>query len=93
VGDRWTLLIVRDLRHGPKYFEDLKNAPEGIATNILSSRLRTLTEDGWIQQAPDAKDRRRVVYSLTSKGQSLIELAHAIANWGLKHLAGTRAAR
>src|SRR6516165_102890 len=74
IGDRWTLLIVRDLLRGCRYFDDFLRSPEGIATNILSARLRTLCEQGWVEKAPDPSDQRRYTYRLSDNGQRLGEL-------------------
>src|SRR5215475_12256984 len=64
IGDRWTLLIVRDLVRGQRYFDDFLRSSEGIATNVLSARLRALCELGLVEKAPDPSDRRRCTYRL-----------------------------
>lgn len=90
MGDRWTLLIVRDLRRGKRYFDDFLRSPERIATNVLAARLRSLCEQGLVEKVRDPSDRRRYVYRLSDGGLRLCELLGAVAAWGLKHLPGTR---
>lgn len=90
IGDRWTLLVVRDLIGGKRYFDEFLRSPEGIATNILSARLRTLQEQGFIEKEPDPSDQRRSAYRFTEKGLALRELLGRIADWGHKYLPGTR---
>jgi DNA-binding HxlR family transcriptional regulator len=90
IGDRWTLLVVRDLLRGSRYFDDFLRSPEGIATNILSARLRELCERGLVEKTPDPSDHRRHTYRLTDDGLRLGELLGHIAAWGLKYLPGTK---
>ena len=90
IGDRWTLLVVRDLLRGSRYFDDFLRSPEGIATNVLAARLRALCEQGLVEKAPDPSDRRRCTYRLSKDGLHLGELLGDIAAWGLKHLPGTK---
>ena len=90
IGDRWTLLIVRDLLRGSRHFDDFLRSPERIASNILSARLRTLCEQGWVEKAPDASDQRRYTYRLSDDGLRLAELLGDIAAWGVKYLPGTK---
>lgn len=90
VGDRWTLLVVRDLAAGKRYYDELLRSPERIATNILAARLRTLMEYGLIEKEPDPTDQRRSAYRFTQKGLCLRELLGHIAAWGQKHIPGTR---
>ena len=90
VGDRWTLLVVRDLLRGKRYFDEFLRAPEGIATNVLSARLRALCAQGWVEKTPDPSDQRRYTYRLSDDGLRLGELLGDIAAWGLKYLPGTK---
>ncbi len=90
IGDRWTLLVVRDLLNGKRYFDDFLRSPEGIATNVLAARLRALCEQGLVEKTPDPTDQRRCSYRLSEDGLRLGELLGAIAAWGLKHVPGTR---
>jgi DNA-binding HxlR family transcriptional regulator len=89
IGDRWTLLVVRDLLRGKRYFDDFLRSPEGIATNVLSARLRALCAQGWVEKTPDPSDQRRYTYRLSDDGLRLGELLGALAAWGLKYLPGT----
>ena len=85
-GDRWTLLILRDIvlfdRHR---YRDFLAAPEGIASNILSDRLKRLESGGLITKSPDPKDRRQVIYEATKKGLALKPVILEIAAWGAAH--------
>jgi DNA-binding HxlR family transcriptional regulator len=90
IGDRWTLLVVRDLLRGKRYFDDFLRSPEGIATNVLSARLRALCAQGLVEKKPDPSDQRRYTYQLSGDGLRLGELLGDIAAWGLKYLPGTK---
>ena len=92
VGDRWTLLIVRDFVLGKTRFDEFLASEEGIATNILSARLKALEDLGFIARKSDAVDRRRVRYRLTRRGKPLRKLVRGIADWGLKNLPQTKVA-
>ena len=82
LGERWTLLIVRELLTGPcRYNELLANLP-GIGTNLLADRLKFLTEVGVVRQRPQEGSRART-YELTEQGESLREAVLALARWGL----------
>ena len=82
-GDRWTLLVLRDLLVFEKHrYRDFLESPEGIASNILADRLRKLEGAGLIDKAPDPNDRRRSIYSATEKGRSLLPILRQIAAWG-----------
>ncbi len=85
-GDRWTLLIVRDLlfKHLRTYTQ-FAAAGEGIASNVLSERLERLQAGGIIEQRPDADDGRRVVYRLTEKGLDLAPVLIEIVLWAARH--------
>lgn len=90
VGDRWTLLVLRDLFLGKRRFDEFRRSPEGIATNVLSDRLARLEREGFVTRHRDPEDARRVLYALTPRGKSLDPVMRAIARWGLEHLEGTR---
>src|SRR5262245_58085760 len=90
IGDRWTLLVVRDLLRGSRYFDDFLRSPEGIATNVLAARLRALCAQGLVEKTPDPSDKRRYTYQLSDDGLRLRELLGSIAAWGLKYLPGTK---
>jgi DNA-binding HxlR family transcriptional regulator len=85
-GDRWSLLIIRDIVFGGKktYGEFLKSE-EGIATNVLASRLAFLEEQGILSRAPSPDDRRKDFYTLTEKGLDLVPIVLNIVLWSAKH--------
>ncbi len=86
LGDRWSFLIIRDLMvRGYKTFKDFQLSGEGIATNILSDRLRRLAAEGLIYTEPDKNDARRVNYRLTEKGISLAPVLLELLIWSAKH--------
>jgi DNA-binding HxlR family transcriptional regulator len=93
-GDRWALLILRDIVFKGKrtYGEFLKSA-EGFATNILASRLEHLVAEGILQRAEDAADARKTLYSLTEKGEDLIPLMFEMVLWSAKYDPKSEAAR
>jgi DNA-binding HxlR family transcriptional regulator len=85
-GDRWSLLIVRDLMvRGLRTFKDFQQAGEGIATNILAGRLRNLVANGIITAEADQSDGRRVNYRLTKKGIDLAPVMLELLIWGAQH--------
>lgn len=90
IGDRWTLLVVRDLFAGKTRFADFARAPEGVATNILSTRLNTLVEHGLVEKRIGPTGGH-ASYHLTKTGKSLGPLLEAIRDWGLAHIGGTKA--
>src|SRR5690349_12272406 len=83
IGDKWTLLVVRDLAHGKSLFKEFRESPEGIATNILADRLNRLVESGLAERSAP-QGRGRTSYLLTRKGKSLLPILRALAEWGLK---------
>src|ERR1051326_9512285 len=81
-GDRWSLLIIRDLMvRGYRTFKEFEQAGEGIATNILADRLRKLKKAGIIASERDAKDRRQLNYRLTEKGIDLAPVMLELLVW------------
>lgn len=88
IGDRWTLLVIRDLFFGKRYFDEFLGSPEGIATNILSARLASLARLKLVRRVADEKDRRRVSYELTDKGRTLESVLRATAQWGMEQIHG-----
>src|SRR5690349_9173500 len=85
-GDRWSLLIIRDLMvRGYRTFKEFQQSGEGIATNILTDRLGRLEEAGIISQEPDEADGRRVKYRLTEKGIDLAPVMLDLLVWGARH--------
>lgn len=89
-GDRWTLLVVRDLMLGRSRFKDFAASPEAVPTNILSDRLKRLLEHGIVRQLPAAEGGRHLAYQLTEKGEALRPVLKTMRNWGLEWEAGTR---
>lgn len=91
VGDRWTLLIIRDMLFlGKQRFEEFLDSPEGISTNILTSRLKSLEEMGLVEKQPYSNHPRRMNYQLTERGKSLRPVLKTIAAWGLKQIPNTQ---
>jgi DNA-binding HxlR family transcriptional regulator len=88
LGDRWTLLVVRDLIRGKRCFAELVESPERIPTNILVNRLKRLVSLGVIQSRRYSDDRPRVEYQLTAKGEDLRPVLRAMVEWGIKHAGG-----
>ncbi len=88
-GDRWTLLVIRDLMLGRSRFKDFSHSPEGIPTNILTERLKRLQDGGIIDKIPAEDGSKRMAYQLTSKGQALGPVMAAIRDWGLEWEPGT----
>ena len=85
-GDRWALLIVRDLMiRGFRTFKEFQESGEGIASNILAHRLRRLAKAGIILAEADAGDRRKVNYRLTEKGIDLAPVLLELLIWGARH--------
>jgi DNA-binding HxlR family transcriptional regulator len=85
-GDRWSLLIIRDLMvRGFRTFKQFQEAGEGIATNVLADRLRRLQAWGIITAEDEASDRRRVNYRLTEKGIDLAPVMLELLVWGARH--------
>ncbi len=89
VGDRWTLLVVRDLLWGKKRYNDLASSPEGIPTNILADRLKRLESAGLVKKTAYQMRPVRFEYRLTAKGEALRPVIRAISLWGEAHVPGT----
>lgn len=85
-GDRWSLLIIRDMIFtGKKTYGAFLKSEERIATNILASRLALLEEQGILARAPSPVDGRKDFYTLTEKGLDLIPIVLNIVLWSAKH--------
>jgi DNA-binding HxlR family transcriptional regulator len=89
-GDKWTLLVVRDLLRGRDTYGALAGSDEGIPTNILADRLRRMEDAGLIVAKPYQERPVRYAYALTEKGRDLGDVLAAMARWGKKHVRGTR---
>lgn len=85
LGQRWTLLIVRDLLIAPRRYSDLLAALPGIGTNLLAERLKFLVESGVIEQAHLPAPAASRVYQLTAKGRELERPLLELCRWGLRH--------
>lgn len=92
-GDRWTLLVIRDLMFGAERFKDFTASPEGIPTNILADRLNRLRVSGVIAQVSATDGTRHPAYQLTAKGLALRPVLESMRDWGLKWEKGTKAMR
>lgn len=89
LGDKWTLLVVRDLVLGRRYFKEFLASPEGIASNILTERLKRLVDAGIVNTHADAGTVGRNTYALSEKGVALLPILEAMRDWGLKNIKGT----
>ena len=88
IGDRWTILIVRDLlRKGPRRFNDFELSLEGISPNTLSARLKTLEDADIVERRFYEQHPPRAEYLLTAKGRELGPVLRALKDWGRKHTA------
>lgn len=83
VGERWTLLIVRDLMFGALRFSDLRDGLAGLAPNLLSERLKMLVAAGIVEQIELPPPAARTVYALTARGRELGPVIHCLARFGL----------
>jgi DNA-binding HxlR family transcriptional regulator len=90
IGERWSLLIVRELINGPKRYTDLSAALPGIGTNILAARLRDLEQAGVLQKRQLPPPAAAKVYELTPYGEELREPLYALGRWGAKSLGPPR---
>ncbi|MDH3743082.1 MAG: helix-turn-helix transcriptional regulator [Hyphomicrobiales bacterium] len=85
-GDRWSLLIIRDMMlSGKKTYGDFLDGEEAISTNILADRLKYLEAEGIVAKSRDPENRRSFIYSLTEKGRDLAPVVLEIIKWGGKY--------
>ena len=90
IGDRWSLLIIRDMIFlGKTEYCDFLNSEEKISTNILASRLKEMVETGLITKSRHPNDGKRFLYHITDKGIELTPLLLELLLWGKKHFPGT----
>ena len=82
IGDKWKVLILRDLRSGTKRFGELKKSVTGISQKVLTSNLRAMGEDGLLTREVFPEVPPRVEYTLTALGQSMSPILDAMAEWG-----------
>jgi len=90
IGDKWSLLVVRDLLLGKRTYGEMLESPEEIPTNILADRLRRLEQAGIITSTPYQQRPVRYAYALSEKGRDLGEMVLAYVRWGEKHIPGSR---
>jgi DNA-binding HxlR family transcriptional regulator len=86
-GERWTLLILRDVFLGVRRFDEIQR-DLGIARNVLRDRLRLLVDEGIVERRRYQERPERFEYRLTDKGQDLWPVLHAVMSWGDKHVSG-----
>jgi len=89
VGDRWTLLVVRDLFWGKQRFQEFLQSPERIPTNILAERLARLEAAELVTRTPYQNNPPRFSYALTRKGRDLGPVLSAFVDWGNRHIPGS----
>lgn len=90
IGDRWSLLIVRDLMFaGKRYYRELMRSDEGIASNILAERLTRLVDAGVLSRRDDPTHKQKAIYSLTPMGIDLLPIVAQLGIWGRKYLPAT----
>ncbi|TMR89896.1 winged helix-turn-helix transcriptional regulator [Nonomuraea basaltis] len=90
VGERWTLLIVRELLTGPKRFSDFQNSLRGLGTGLLAARLKHLEREGLVRKITLPAPARTPAYALTQAGTELAPAVLALARWGMKWAMGER---
>jgi DNA-binding HxlR family transcriptional regulator len=90
LGDKWTLLVIRDLVLGKRRYQEFTSSPERIASNILADRLKKLETAGLIARQAYQQSPVRYEYLLTEKGEGLKPVLEAIIVWGKKHYPGTK---
>ena len=92
IGDKWTLVVLRDvIMVRKRYFQEFLEGNEGIATNILASRLKLLVAAGLVTRRADPGQARRVIYAPTPKALDLLPVLIELMRWSLKHNSGTAA--
>ena len=88
VGDRWSLLVIRDLVRGKRRFAEFLGSSEGIPTNILADRLKRLVQAGVVTSSRYSDHPPRVEYRLTTRGEELRPMLRAMVEWGVRHAGG-----
>ena len=89
LGDKWTLLVVRDLIMGKKTYSEFEQSPEAIPTNILADRLKRLQAEGVVSKQKYQDKPTRFEYALTEKGKALRPVLRAMVKWGNQYIEGT----
>ncbi|MEX2693751.1 winged helix-turn-helix transcriptional regulator [Rhizobium mongolense] len=92
IGDRWSLVVIRDMMFGNRrhFRELLENSMEGIASNILSARLKHLVDIGLLSRSDDPSHKQKVIYSLSESAIQLVPVMATIGAWGGRHRPATR---
>jgi DNA-binding HxlR family transcriptional regulator len=90
VGDKWSLLVIRDMLHGKRTFGELLESPEKIPTNILADRLKRLEDAGIVESSVYQERPVRYAYVLSEKGAAMGDVLLALVRWGKKHIPGTQ---
>ena len=89
-GDKWTLLIVRDIVLGKSRYGEFAQSVEGIPTNILANRLKRLESLGVVEKQAYSNKPVRFQYNLTDKGRDLVPMLEAMVEWASKHVPGVK---
>ena len=84
IGDRWTMVVIRDLFFGKKRYADFQSSAEAIPTNILAERLKRLEKAGLISRTPYQTNPPRYEYALTESGRELSPVLRSLAEWGVR---------
>jgi DNA-binding HxlR family transcriptional regulator len=90
VGDKWSLLVIRDMLHGKRTYGELLDSPEGIPTNTLAERLKRLEDAGIIVSSVYQERPVRYAYALSRKGLALGDVLLAFVRWGKRHIPDTQ---
>ena len=85
LGDKWSIIIVRDIFNGKKTFGDFLGSPERISTSVLTSRLELLKSNQIIDSVPDLKDQKVKIYYLTDKGIDLFPVMYEMFYWSMRN--------
>ena len=85
LGDKWSIIIVRDIFNGKKTFGDFLGSPERISTSVLTSRLELLKSNQIIDSVPDLKDQKVKIYYLTDKGIDLFPVMYEMIYWSMRN--------
>jgi DNA-binding HxlR family transcriptional regulator len=91
LGDRWTLLVIRDLFRGMTRYGEFASGPEGIPTNLLADRLKKLETAGLVASEPYQQNPTRYAYHLTPRGRDLKPVLAALGQWSLRHVPQAKA--
>jgi len=89
LGDKWTLLVVRDLMLGKQTYSEMQASDEGIPSNILADRLKRLQAEGIISKTSYQERPRRYAYHLTGKGRDLMPVLRSMVQWANKYVPGS----